>query len=45
MGNDEFKLAKESTEKALKGMKIPEVDEFMEIYLPSFSLTLDEQNS
>ena len=45
MGNDEFKLAKESTEKVLKGMKILEVDEFMEIYLPSFSLTLDEQNS
>ena len=45
MGNDEFKLARESTEQALKGMNIPEVDEFMEVYLPSFSLTLDEQNS
>lgn len=45
MGNDEFKQAKEGTEKALADMKIPEVDEFMEVYMPSFSLTLDEQNS
>ena len=45
MGNDEFKQAKASTEKALKDMNLPEVDEFMKIYLPSFSLTLDEQNS
>lgn len=45
MGNDEFKQAKESTEKALVDMQIPEADEFMEVYLPSFSLTLDEQNS
>ncbi len=45
MGNDEFKQAKESTEKSLVDMNIPEVDEFMQVYLPSFSLTLDEQNS
>ncbi|MCR5652962.1 MAG: 5'-deoxynucleotidase [Ruminococcus sp.] len=45
MGNDEFKQAKESTEKALRAMKLPEADEFMDVYLPSFSLTLDEQNS
>ena len=45
MGNDEFKQAKESTEKHLKEMCLPEVDEFIEVYLPSFSLTLDEQNS
>lgn len=42
MGNDEFKKAGEATETALKNMKMPEVDEFMERFLPSFSLTLDE---
>lgn len=45
MGNDEFRQAKESTEKALKDMNLPEAVEFIEIFLPSFSLTLDEQNS
>lgn len=45
MGNDEFKQAKESTQKALKDMNLPEVDEFVDVFLPSFSLTLDEQNS
>lgn len=42
MGNDEFKKAEASTEKALKNMNMPEVDEFLERFLPSFSLTLDE---
>lgn len=42
MGNDEFKQAKLAIEKALKSYKMPEVDEFMESFLPSFSLTLDE---
>ena len=45
MGNDEFRQAKNSIEKSLKKMELPEVDEFMDAYLPSFSLTLDEQNS
>lgn len=45
MGNDEFRQAKTQTEKALKNMNIPEVDIFLEKYIPSFSLTLDEQNS
>ena len=43
MGNDEFKQAKILTEKALFDMSLPEVDEFMEVFLPSFTLTLDEQ--
>ena len=42
MGNDEFKKAKDSTEKSLKNMNMPEVDEFITSFLPSFSLTLDE---
>ena len=45
MGNDEFRQAKESTEKAILDMNLPEADEFIKVYLPSFSLTLDELNS
>ena len=45
MGNDEFRQAKASTENAVRAMKLPEADEFLNVYLPSFSLTLDEQNS
>lgn len=44
MGNDEFAQAKVATEKSLKEMNIPEAEEFIETFLPSFSLTLDEQN-
>ncbi len=43
MGNDEFKKAKETTEAVLKQMKMPSVDAFMEEFLPSFYLSLDEQ--
>lgn len=43
MGNDEFKKAKETTEAVLKQMKMPAVDAFMEEFLPSFYLSLDEQ--
>lgn len=44
MGNDEFKQAKATIEKSLIQMNMPEVDTFMRDFLPSFSLTLDEQN-
>jgi 5'-deoxynucleotidase len=44
MGNDEFAQAKIATENSLKDMNIPEVEEFTKAFLPSFSLTLDEQN-
>ncbi|MGN1137851.1 MAG: 5'-deoxynucleotidase [Ruminococcus sp.] len=44
MGNDEFKQAKATIEKSLIQMNMPEVDTFMKDFLPSFSLTLDEQN-
>lgn len=43
MGNDEFKKAKETTEAVLKQMNMPAVDAFMEEFLPSFYLSLDEQ--
>ena len=41
-GNDEFKTALVSTEKFLKEMNLPEVDIFMEEFLPAYDLTLDE---
>lgn len=41
-GNKEFKKASESVYKTIIDMKAPEVDYFMENFLPSFSLTLDE---
>lgn len=43
MGNDDFVKAKASTLKSLKKMKMPEVDLFIEKYLPAYQLTLDEQ--
>ncbi|GHV05082.1 5'-deoxynucleotidase [Clostridia bacterium] len=42
-GNREFKLAERQTLEKLKSMKLPEVDYFIEHFLPSFGLTLDEQ--
>ncbi len=42
VGNDEFKSAKLSTERLLHDMNMTEVEEFIENFLPSFSLTLDE---
>lgn len=44
MGNDEFRKAKDSTLKSLSDMNLPEVNEFLEVYIPSFTLTLDELN-
>ena len=40
--NFEFKEAKKATYEALKESNCPELDIFMETYLDSFSLTLDE---
>ena len=42
MGNNEFLKAERSTLKALEEMDIPALNVFMEDFLPSFSLTLDE---
>lgn len=42
-GNNEFTKAKAAQLKSLCAMKLPEVDEFLRDYIPSFELTLDEQ--
>lgn len=41
-GNKEFKQARETLEKKLKDMNRPEVMYFMENFIPSFSMSLDE---
>lgn len=45
MGNREFSAAKESTFKVLKDLNMPEVDVFLDEFMESFSLPLDEQNN
>lgn len=44
MGNKEFEKAKQTIEQSLKEMNMPCVDVFMSEFLPSYSLTLDEQD-
>lgn len=44
MGNQDFAQAKEATEKAVRSMNLPEVEYFMEQFLPAYNLTLDESN-
>lgn len=41
-GNKEFKLAKQRLKKTLSERSSPEMDYFMAIFVPSFSLSLDE---
>ena len=41
-GNREFALAKEALLATVEATKLPEVDYFMETFVPSFTLTLDE---
>ena len=43
-GNMEFSKAAESVKKSIDEIKIDAVQEFMEQFVPSFSLTLDELN-
>ncbi len=43
MGNREFALAERATREALCKMNMPEVNVFLEEFIPSFSLSLDEQ--
>lgn len=43
MGNREFEVAKSSTMKALENLKCPEAEVFLCEFIPSFSLSLDEQ--
>ena len=45
IGNKEFLKAKKATEKSLKDLKLKEVEIFMNDFLDSFYLSLDEQNS
>lgn len=42
-GNLEFLQAEKATRQALSEMKMPEVDCFLQEFLPSYELTLDEQ--
>lgn len=43
MGNREFACAEATLRKAVEDMHLPEADCFLEEFLPSYSLTLDEQ--
>ena len=42
-GNRDFKSAEESSLKAVKDLNLPAAEVFLEEFLPSFSLSLDEQ--
>ena len=42
MGNDEFAKAKETIEKSIREMNLPEAEVFEKEFLPAFSLPLDE---
>lgn len=44
MGNAEFSKAKETIENAIHNMNMPEAEVFEEEFLPSFYLSLDEQD-
>lgn len=43
-GNTEFDFAAQASEKAIEKMNMPEVKYFMDTFLDSYSLTLDQQN-
>jgi len=43
-GNREFEKAKRATEKAVRELNLPAANCFLEEFLPSYSLTLDEQD-
>lgn len=44
LGNSEFTKAGSGIMQSLKEMALPELDVFMDDFLPSYSLSLDEQN-
>ncbi len=44
MGNREFVAAERATRQAVRDMRLPEADVFLDEFMDSFSLTLDEQN-
>jgi len=41
-GNNEFRLAAKQTKEKLTALKMPEVDYFLEHFMPAFELTIDE---
>ena len=41
-GNDDFLSAERQTRKILEDMRLPEVDYFLQHFIPAFELTLDE---
>lgn len=43
MGNRDFEKAHKSTLEAIKTLNVPEANEFLEEFMPAYSLTLDEQ--
>jgi len=43
-GNSEFERAKEAILRDIRSLPMPEVDDFMREFAPSFELTLDELN-
>lgn len=43
MGNKDFEKAYNSTLNSIKALNIPEADEFLNEFMPAYSLTLDEQ--
>lgn len=45
MGNREFADAERATRRSLEKMDLPEIKVFLEEFIPSFSLTLDEQKN
>ena len=44
MGNNEFRKAREESEKYLARLDMPEVGIFIRDFMPSYELPLDEQN-
>lgn len=44
-GNHDFSKARIATEKAIRDMRLPAADVFLDEFVPAFSLTLDEQNN
>ena len=45
MGNDDFRQAKNAQLESLHAMNLPEVEQFMEEFLPAYELTLDEMQN
>lgn len=44
MGNKEFVVAEKAQRKAIENLNMPEATVFLEEFIPSFALSLDEQN-